>query len=130
VTEAIMIQGKTLLAVIEFLAHTNLKAHYERLGFAVTQEFTVRKAIAHLRRARSDVIAADFFYQPDFRDRVSNLESLLATAQPLKDTRILVYYDPAHQTALDKVRDRFHIDAALTTPVQVAELEKVLQAWS
>jgi len=51
-----MSQGKTLLAVIEFLAHTNLKAHYERLGYAVTQEFTVRKAIAHLRKARPDVL--------------------------------------------------------------------------
>lgn len=124
-----MSQGKTLLAVIEFLAHTNLKAHYERLGFAVTQEFTVRKAIAHLRKARPDVIAADFFFQPDFRDRVSNLESLLAAAQPLEDTRILVYYDPAHQSALDKVRCRFRIDAGLTTPVNVAELEALLQGW-
>lgn len=124
-----MTQGKNLLAVIEFLAHTALKAHYERLGYRVSQEFTVRKAIAHLRKARPDVIAADFFFQPDFRDRVSNLESLLATAQPLKDTRILVYYDPAHQAALDKVRGRFRIDAALTTPVKVAELESVLAAW-
>ncbi len=124
-----MSHGKTLLAVIEFLAHTNLKPHYERLGYTVTREFTVRKAIAHLRKARPDVIAADFFFQPDFRDRVSNLESLLATAQPLKDTRILVYYDPAHQSALDKVRSRFRIDAALTTPVQVTELEEVLQDW-
>lgn len=125
-----MSPGKTLLAVIEFLAHTALKAHYERLGFAVTQEFTVRKAIAHLRKARPDVIAADFYFQPDFRDRVSNLESLLAAAQPLEHTRILIYYDPAHQSALDKVRNRFRIDAALTTPVQVAELEKLLQGWS
>lgn len=125
-----MSQGKTLLAVIEFLAHTQLKPLYERLGYAVTQEFTVRKAIAHLRKARPDVIAADFFFQPDFRDRVSNLESLLAAAQPLKDTRILIYYDPAHQSALDKVRQRFRIDAALTTPVQLPELERVLQAWA
>jgi len=69
VTDTTMPQGKTLLAVIEFLAHTNLKAHYERLGYAVTQEFTVRKAIAHLRKARPDVIAADFFFQSDFRLR-------------------------------------------------------------
>lgn len=124
-----MSQGKTLLAVIEFLAHTHLKAHYERLGYTVTQEFTVRKAIAHLRKARPDLIAADFFFQPDFRDRVSNLESLLAAAQRFEDARILVYYDPAHQAALDKVRGRFRIDAALTTPVNVAELESLLTAW-
>lgn len=125
-----MSQGKTLLAVTEFLAHTRLKPQYERLGYSVTQEFTIRKAIAHLRKANPDVIAADFYFQPDFRDRVSNLESLLAAAQPLKDTRILVYYDPAHQGALDTVRQRFRIDAALTIPVQLTELERVLQSWT
>jgi hypothetical protein len=125
-----MSQAKSLLAVVEFLAHTQLKPHYERLGFAVSQEFTVRKAIAQLRKARPDVIAADFYFQPDFRDRVSNLESLLAAAQPFLATRILVYYDPAHRSALDKVRSRFRIDAALTTPVQIAELEAVLQDWA
>lgn len=122
-----MIQGKILLSVIEFLAHTALKAHYERLGYSVVQEFSVRNAIARLRSMKPDVIAADFYFQPDFRDRVSNLESLLAAAQPLQDTRILLYYDPAHQSALDKVRQRFRIDAALPTPVDLAALEKVLQ---
>lgn len=125
-----MSEGKTLLAVIEFLAHTRLKALYERLGYRVSQEFSVRKAIAYLRQAQPDVIVADFFFQPDFRDRVSNLESLLAAAQRFQDTRILVYYDPAHQNALDKVRVRFRIDAALTIPVQQPELERLLTAWA
>lgn len=124
-----MSEAKRLLAVVEFLAHTGLRALYERLGYAVDQEFTVRKAITRLRRERPDVIVADFYYQPDFRDRVSNLESLLAAAQGLQGTRVLVYYDPAHQAALDKVRSRFHIDAALTTPVRQAELEAVLRGW-
>lgn len=122
--------GKQLLAVVEFLAHTGLKGVYEALGYTVTSELTVRKAIAAVRRHKPDVVAADFFYQPDFRDRVSNLESLLATLQGGAPVKILVYYDAAHQHALDKVRQRFRIDAALTLPVKQAEVEAILRDWS
>ncbi|MCX7673633.1 MAG: hypothetical protein N2Z63_08570 [Thiobacillaceae bacterium] len=122
-------QGGRLLAVVEFLAHARLKSIYEDLGYAVTQEFTVRRAIAQLRRTPFDVIAADFYFQPDFRDRVSNLESLLAAAQPHAGTRVLVYHDPAHAEALTKVRARFRIDAALTMPVDEAALSALLQGW-
>ena len=118
-----------LLAVIEFIAHNRLRAVYEDLGFKVHGEFAVRKAITWLRRNRPSVVVADFYFQPDFRDRVSNLESLLATVQSMPDTRVVVLYDPAHQTALDKVRQRFRIDAALRLPVNDQELKDCLRAW-
>ncbi|TCJ12912.1 hypothetical protein EZJ19_11830 [Parasulfuritortus cantonensis] len=118
-----------LLAVVEFLAHNRLKAVYEAAGYAVQNEFMVRKAIAWLRKNRPRVVAADFFYQPDFRDRVSNLESLLATLQAMPDVKVVVYYDPIHQAALDKVSQRFHIDAALPVPVQEAALQALLADW-
>lgn len=119
-----------LLAVVEFLAHTGLKPLYERMGYTVASEFTVRKAIAAVRKLKPDVVAADFFHQPDFRDRVSNLESLLAALQGSPDVKILVYHDAAHQHALDRVRQRFHIDAALTLPVKEPEIEALLRDWS
>ncbi len=121
---------KNLLAVVEFLAHTGLKPVYENLGFQVGSEFSVRKAIAAVRKQKPDVLVADFFFQPDFRDRVSNLESLLAAVQGSTATRTLVYYDAAHQHALDKVRQRFRVDAALTLPVKQADLEAILGAWA
>jgi len=126
----VMANGKQLLAVVEFLGHAHLKPVYERAGYQVSMEFTVRKANALMRKLKPSVIAADFYYEPNFRDRVSNLESLLATAQGMQEkAKILVFYDPAHQDALDKVRQRFHIDAALTLPVREAELEATLKAW-
>jgi ABC-type cobalt transport system substrate-binding protein len=121
---------KSLLAVVEFLAHSGLKPLYERAGYAVTSEFSVRKAIAAVRKAKPDVVCADFFFQPDFRDRVSNLESLLAALQGGAGTKIMVYYDPAHQHALDKVMQRFQIDAALTIPLKQDQVEARLRAWS
>jgi hypothetical protein len=118
-----------LLAVVEFLAHNRLRTLYEAAGYRVQSEFAVRKAIAWLRKNRPAVVAADFYYQPDFRDRVSNLESLLATVQPMVEVKVVVYYDPAHQAALDKVAQRFRIDAALPVPVNDASLTDLLTHW-
>lgn len=119
----------SLLAVAEFLGHGNLKTLYDAAGYQTHLEFSVRRAIAWLRKNRPAVVVADFYFQPDFRDRLSNLESLLAAVQHMAGTRVLVYYDPAHQAALDKVGQRFHIDAALPLPLQEADVTAALGAW-
>jgi len=72
---------------------------------------------------------ADFYHQTDFRDRLSNLESLLAAVQSAPDTRILVFYEAAHQAILDKVSARLRIDAAVVLPVEENRLRATLQAW-
>lgn len=118
-----------LLSVIELLGYPNLRPLYERLGYRVLTEFSVRKAISLMRKEKPAVIVADFYFQPDFRDRVSNLESLLATAQSHKDVKVLVLYESTHEHALERLRVRFRIDAALTLPVRETELEGVLTAW-
>jgi predicted RNase H-like nuclease (RuvC/YqgF family) len=124
-----MSEKPKLLAVVEFLAHNRLRALYEGAGYAVHNEFAVRKAITWLRKNKPAVVAADFYFQPDFRDRVSNLESLLATVQSMPGVKVVVFYDPIHQAALDKVAKRFRINAALSTPVQDNALSEVLAAW-
>ena len=121
--------SQKLLAVVEFLEHAKLSARYQQLGYSVSTECQVRKAIAALRKMQPDVIVADFYSQPDFRDRVSNLESLLAAAQAMPHVKILVLYEPSNQSALDRVRSRLRIDAALTMPVKEAELMAILQDW-
>lgn len=122
-------QPKKLLAVIEFLAHAKLPALYKELGFDVTAEWQVRKAVSLVRKIKPDVIVADFYFQADFRDRLSNLESLLAAAQPLMDTRILVFYEPSGASALQRVRQRMRIDAALAMPVSADAIAAVLSGW-
>ena len=71
----------TLLSVIELLGHPNLLPLYERLGYRVQTEFSVRRAMATRRKEKPAVLIADLYFQPDFRDRVSNLESLLASSR-------------------------------------------------
>ena len=122
-------QPKTLLAVIEFISHGKLPELYSQLGFQVTAEWRVRKAVSLVRKLKPDVIVADFYFQSDFRDRLSNLESLLAAAQPLKDTRILVFYEPHDEPMLIRVRERMRIDVVLPTPVSDEAITAVLTGW-
>lgn len=124
-----MASQPALLSVIELLGYPNLRPLYERLGYRVLTEFAVRRAINLMRKEKPAVIVADFYFQPDFRDRVSNLESLLATAQSHKEVKVLVLYESAHEHALERLRQRFRIDAALTLPVREAELETLLANW-
>lgn len=118
-----------LLMVNTFLGTAGYKKLYQQLGYAVTVEGSERRALSALKKSPPAVIVADFYHQADFRDRLSNLESVLAAAQRLPDTRVLVFYDPAHQAALDKVSARLRIDAALTLPVDEVRLREVLLAW-
>lgn len=120
---------KKLLAVIEFIEHAQYPAIYKSLGFDVTTEWQVRKAVSLVRKTKPDVIIADFYFQSDFRDRLSNLESLLAATQLLNDFRVLVFYEPHNELALDRVRERMRIDVALPMPASEEAIKSVLQGW-
>lgn len=118
-----------LLMVNAFIGTASYKMLYQELGFSVVTEWSERKAISLIRKTPPAVVVADFYHQADFRDRLSNLESVLAAAQRCPDTRILVFYDPVHQDALDKVSARLRIDTALTLPVDETLLRNTLTAW-
>src|SRR5512147_341747 len=124
-----MSTAPSLLMVNAFIGTAGYKKLYQELGYTVVTEWSERKAISLLRKTPPAVIVADFFHQADFRDRLSNLESLLAAAQSAPATRILVFYEAAHQAVLDKVSARLRIDAALTLPVEEDRLRVTLQAW-
>lgn len=121
--------NKKLLAVIEFIEHSQYPAIYKALGFDVTIEWKVRKAVSLVRTTEPDVIVADFYFQSDFRDRLSNLESLLAASQLHKNIRTLVFYEPQNESVLDRVRQRMRIDAALPMPVSEQAIRSLLQEW-
>jgi len=123
------VTAKKLLTVIEFIEHSPYPAIYKSLGFEVTTEWQVRKAVSLIRKTKPDVIVADFYFQSDFRDRLSNLESLLAATQLLKEIRVLVFYEPNNEAILDKVRQRMRIDAALPMPASETAIRSVLQEW-
>ncbi len=118
-----------LLMVNAFIGTAGYKSLYQQLGYHVVTEWSERKAISLVRKTPPAVLVADFYHQSDFRDRLSNLESLLAAIQRTPQTRVLVFYEPAHQVALDKVRQRLRIDVAMTLPVDEPVLRATLLPW-
>lgn len=112
------------------MANAKLTELYRSVGFDVTATWDARKAVALVRKLKPNVIVADFYFQSDFRDRLSNLESVLAAAQPLQDTRVLVFYEPGDAPALERVRARMNIDAALPMPVNEDAIGAVLRVWA
>jgi hypothetical protein len=120
----------SLLMLNAFIGTAGYKKLYQELGYTVVTEWTERKAISLVRKSPPAVIVADFYHQTDFRDRLSNLESLLAAVQSAPSTRVLVFYEAAHQAVLDTVSARLRIDAALVLPVQEVELRTILSAWN
>jgi hypothetical protein len=117
-----------LVSLVELGGYPNFSALYERMGYQVAVEWSVRAALATLRKHSVALVVADFFYQRDFRDRVSNLESLLAALQRTPDTRVLVIYPPVDQEVLERVRARFRVDLALPLPVTAEAMESALRS--
>jgi hypothetical protein len=120
-----------LLAIVELGGYPNLGPVYREAGFEVVTATSMRKAVSVLKRTPPDVIVAEFNYQSDFRDRTSNLETLLATRQArCPEARVLVFYEPQQQGHLDRVLPRFPVDRALPFPVTPEQVAEVLAGWS
>jgi arsenate reductase-like glutaredoxin family protein len=119
---------RELLALVELGGYPNFVPLYQRLGYRVEMVNSVRKAQAWLKSHRPAVVVAEFYADPQFRDRVSNLESLLATLQRYNlEARVVVLLDASYLSHLEKVKTRYPVDAMLTYPIKEAELEQALK---
>ena len=121
-----MSEPPVLLAIMELGGYPNFAPLYERAGYRVVMERTMRKALAAARKLEPAVIVAEFNFQSDFRDRTSSLESLLAVVQRLPDTRVIVFYDREYAHQLAKLEARFDIHRTLAFPIDETELERAL----
>jgi len=120
-------ETKQLLSIVELGGYPNCVALYKKIGFEVTELFSMRKAFAFLKKNRPLVIVAEFNFQSDFRDRTSSLESLMAVLQRMPETKIVVFYDREQAHQLEKLSSRFPLLATLTYPLDSELLEKTLQ---
>ena len=115
-----------LLSIIEIGAYPNFTPLYEKAGYTVTIERSMRKALPQVRKLKPAVIIAEFNFQSDFRDRTSSLESLLAVVQTLPGTQVIVFYDAEQAHQFERLRTRFPIRAALAYPIQPEQLAAAL----
>jgi len=118
---------RTLLSVVELGGYPSFTSRYQAAGFEVVGASSMRKAIALVKRSPPDVVVAEFNFQSDFRDRTSNLESLLATLQARAPAaRAIVFYEPQHRPHLDRLLARFPLFAVLPFPIEEAALTDAL----
>ncbi len=117
----------SLLAIVELGGYPNFTSLYERLGFQVEFVNSQRRAQARLKKGVPDVIVAEFNFQSDFRDRTSNLESLMARLQGERKSRVVVFYQQDQADKFGRLRSRFPIFDALTFPIDAPALEASLR---
>ncbi len=119
--------ARTLLSIVELGGYPNFSALYRSAGYEVVAANSMRKALALMKKHRPNVIVAEFNYQSDFRDRTSNLDSLLATLQTrCPEAKVIVFFEKEHERHLDRLRARFPIHATLSFPIDEAQVSDTL----
>jgi hypothetical protein len=114
------------MSVVELGGYPNFTPLYQRLGYRVESINSGRKANSTLKKACPAVVVTEFNFQHSFRDRTSNLESLLAVAQHNQGMRIIVFYDSEVAAQLEQLRHRFPGFIALAYPITEGALEAAL----
>jgi DNA-binding NarL/FixJ family response regulator len=117
----------TVLSIIELGGYPDFSSLYQRLGFHNVVMPSMRKALKYIRKQKPDVIIAEFNFQSDFRDRSSQLETLMASIAQSPEVEVIVLYDREQSHQLDKVTSRFSFAATLSYPINEDLLRKTLQ---
>ena len=116
-----------LLAILELGGYPNLTPVYRQLGFAAEVVTSQRKALAYLKKRLPDVIVAEYNFQSDFRDRTSNLETLMARLQRHPEVKVIVFFQKEHQPKLDNMLSRFSVFETIPFPVEPSRVEAALR---
>ena len=122
-----MNESLRLLAILELGGYPNLAPLYKRLGFETEIVNSQRKAQSYLKKRVPDVIVAEYNFQSDFRDRTSNLETLMARLQRHPQVKVVVFYQDEFRHKLDNLLARFPVFEAIPFPVQPEKVEAALR---
>ena len=117
-----------LMSVVELGGYPDFTALYQRLGYRVETITSGRKAITTLKKAHPAVVVAEFNFQLEFRDRTSNLETILAVAQHIEGVKVIVFYNQEEEARLEPIRQRFPGFVAMSYPIGEEELEAELSS--
>jgi DNA-binding NtrC family response regulator len=120
-------QPPQLLAIMELGGYPNLTPLYRRLGFDTEIVNSQRKAQSSLKERIPDVIVAEYNFQSDFRDRTSNLETLMARLQRNPRVKVIVFYQSEFRHKLENLLSRFPVFEAIAFPVELQKVESALR---
>ncbi len=116
-----------LLSIIEIGGYPDFTPLYHELGYQTQTAASVRKAISGMKKQAPDVIVAEFNFQSDFRDRTSNLETLLATVRAqYPHCKVIALYEVEFAPAFARLQQSYPIDWALRFPVSHGDMRTAL----
>ena len=100
---------------------------FNSMGYEVDFEDSQRKAVKLAKKNTYKSVVAEFSYNPEFRDRVSNIESLLATLESFSpDAKIILLYDDINKPQLEQLKHRYSISKVLKFPVNEEDIRSSL----
>ncbi|NOR51537.1 MAG: hypothetical protein GQ470_02860 [Gammaproteobacteria bacterium] len=118
---------KRLIEFVELGGYPDLSSVYKEMGYEVETLFTARKAVSAIKKRRPDVIVGEFNFQNEFRDRISNLESVLAAVAHLDGVKIIVFYQPSESEIFETFKERFPAILTVAHPIDVARIGELLK---
>ena len=110
-------KNKTLLGIVELGGYPDFKHIYSKYHLNIEMTDSMRKAVKIIKNNSPDIIVAEFNYQSDFRDRTSNLETLLAVLQKKPNIQLIVFYEKEFAHQFKRVTDRFELKHTLVFPI-------------
>jgi len=119
--------SKRLIEFVELGGYPDLSPIYKELGYEVETLYTPRKAVSAIKKNQPDVIVGEFNYQSEFRDRISNLESVIAAVAHMAEVRVIVLYQPSEQEIFEKFRERFPAIEAVAQPINMEQIRSLLK---
>lgn len=118
-----------LLSITEVGGYPDFSSLYRALGYQVLQVDGVRKALTSLKQVEPQVVVAEFNYAPTYGTRISSVEPLLARLQshhPM--TRLVLFAEQDRLEHLQALEASYGKLPVLTYPIQVQELERMLES--
>ena len=120
-----------LYSIIESPGHPDLSAVYGALGIEQIKLNSQRKAITQLKRRPPDWVVAEFFYGYGNNYagvNVSNLDVFLHSLRKYAPkARVIVLSAAREIVHIDKLTTLFDIHTVLRTPLDPADMQRVLQ---
>ncbi|OOZ37484.1 hypothetical protein [Solemya velesiana gill symbiont] len=123
-----MTDQKIILSIVEMGGYPDFAPLFRSLGYQPGKLHAIRKAQSWLKKNKPAVVVSEFHFDPELRDRMSNLESLMATLQRYApDAKVIVFIDKNHRDRLEKVQARYNVFGALGYPIDEESLKALLQ---
>ena len=115
-----------LLSIIELGGYPNFMPLYQSMGFQVDVMSSQRKARTYLKKTTPDVVVAEYNFQSDFRDRTSNLETLVAVLQKKPEVKLVVFYMREQVAKFEQFCAQSNVFEAIAYPITEDKVSKAL----